>query len=157
MLFGQKRLENNLCSTFLPIFAPMKTYSKHDFSAPFNYAESLSKFEILTNAFSQHGLVHAFWPKTAKNQLCSTFASNDSKNHSKHHFSAPFNYAESLRKFEILTKFSLKGLVRLKTNFFWPKTAKNQLSSTLLPMTPMTLKNYSKNHCSAPFNLRREV
>ena len=68
MLFGQKRLKIHFSSTLLPI--TLKTISKHHFSAPFTYTESLSKFEILTKiprGYSMH-----FGQKRLKANFAST-------------------------------------------------------------------------------------
>ena len=100
MLFCQKWLKTNFASTLLPI--TLKTISKHHFSAPFTYTESLSKFEILTKiprGYSMH-----FGQKRLKANFASTLLPITLKTISKHHFSAPFTHTDSFSKFEILTK-----------------------------------------------------
>ena len=130
MLFGQKRLKTNfLPNCFKSLLKPLQTLFLGSFYL-------YRKFEQIWN-FDQNskGLVHAFWPKTAKNQLSSKLLQILLKPLQTLFLGSFYLY----RKFEQIWNFDQtpKGLVHP----CWPKTVKNQLSSKLLQITFKTTPN----------------
>ena len=71
-----------------------KNLRKHHFLASFTYIQTFRKFEILTQF--PRGLFMVFGQKSLKT-LCMHLLSNHTKTLHKHHFSASFNYTETLR------------------------------------------------------------